>query len=434
MPDLTYDDLDQWQALCEWIEAQADQAGAPPAIPAALAHLTATLSQVPRPRTKGRTPDPARVAARQAQRARVHYDLIHYQPNWGWRVRPDWRERLAYCRQAQAAGDRPIPPYQPPVGNAAFGHWLAEQRKTHGLRQEHLAKALSASKRVIEDLEQGRRRLKPDNTAVLFAAIDLDPTLWPAYQAWALSSDPTPTLPATDLGAAPAGVETPVSLPAASPPIAVQGVEETPTLTPALEGDTPGVGPRYPGLAAADESAEGALDGDATEWVPGHATWPYWTPTPRAFGTATPPPVEPESIPLPRMLREQWQREDLIQLKAHGSYQLTGPAVRSMVQDAVVSLAQREEQQAEARRALRTWSILMGCFCLMGWGAPQPATWLLIALAFPVGLVLSIPPWLAWQEQCEVPFHVALTRVVVFSGLILADLGWVLPDMLAHWH
>lgn len=107
-----YDDLDIWQALCEWLERQARQAAYPPDVPDPFTHLTYI----------GGNSD-----ADAARKVRYRYGLIFYESGWGWRLHADWRDRLARLRQAQL-----------------------EQREQRGLAQEP-----AGQQRLFEELPAG---------------------------------------------------------------------------------------------------------------------------------------------------------------------------------------------------------------------------------------------------------------------------------------
>lgn len=85
MTTLTYDDLDVWQALGEWLERQPGQTAVPSDVPAVLAHLIVI----------GSDPD-----SRAARTARYRYGLITYTASGRWHLHQDWRDRLARFRHA----------------------------------------------------------------------------------------------------------------------------------------------------------------------------------------------------------------------------------------------------------------------------------------------------------------------------------------------
>jgi transcriptional regulator with XRE-family HTH domain len=80
----------------------------------------------------------------------------------------------------------------PPPTDLPFGVWLAAQRHARGLTQAELAPKIACSKRLVEDLEQGRRRLSAGHAAALLRFFKVPPAEWLAYRAWARGTGPRP--------------------------------------------------------------------------------------------------------------------------------------------------------------------------------------------------------------------------------------------------
>jgi hypothetical protein len=81
---------------------------------------------------------------------------------------------------------------------------------------------------------------------------------------------------------------------------------------------------------------------------------------------------------------------------------------------------------------MRSWVLLLIIFCLVASRWPSPTTFALIAVGFPIGLGVLLPPWLRFQEQCGISRRRALKRIAVVSFLFWVDVVITLPAYLPH--
>jgi hypothetical protein len=77
---VTADELNEWRALCEWLDTQKYKAAYQSEVPERWRHLVY--------RGGNKSGERARETRQEAQ-------LIFYWGGWGWRLRKNWRERLA---------------------------------------------------------------------------------------------------------------------------------------------------------------------------------------------------------------------------------------------------------------------------------------------------------------------------------------------------
>ena len=80
------EELATWRAFCEWLDQQKYKAAHYSAVPDKWRHLVYV----------GGNP-----TGQRARDVRWEVELIFYMPGWGWRLKKNWRERLA---QLEARG------------------------------------------------------------------------------------------------------------------------------------------------------------------------------------------------------------------------------------------------------------------------------------------------------------------------------------------
>ncbi len=88
---MTPDRLAAWEALCTWLEDQPYNASYHPTCPHA--YLLCRLPSGAYPRSQE-----GRASARQIVAERRAIRLVYWQTGYGWRLRKDYREKLAALR------------------------------------------------------------------------------------------------------------------------------------------------------------------------------------------------------------------------------------------------------------------------------------------------------------------------------------------------